>query len=124
MFLDVEAPSETSASSDVASENVVFGELVVIQPTEYEDVLRRLDLLEDYFGPRHSENLYERCVRNGLLIFQKQKTLIEHQTALIARALSSYPSPVTASVGNSWVLRNSLLTQRFVVSGVTVPLHA
>lgn len=38
----------------------VTGELLVVPPEVYDAVLRDLDMLEDFYGPGHPNNMYER----------------------------------------------------------------
>jgi gamma-glutamylcyclotransferase (GGCT)/AIG2-like uncharacterized protein YtfP len=45
----------------------VTGEVVTAKPEEYERLLAVLDRLEEYGGPGHAANLYERVAREVLL---------------------------------------------------------
>lgn len=53
-------PGAWRCPPDESSSRSITGEVITVPPEAWADVLRELDLLEDYYGPGHPSNMYER----------------------------------------------------------------
>lgn len=95
-----EGPGYPYAVEDPAGGGTVEGEVVTAAPGEYEELLAVLDDLEEYAGPGHPRNLYERVARD---VVRPDGTVIRawvyFAAAGVARDLRAHGSTVP---GGSW----------------------
>ncbi|MYV92642.1 gamma-glutamylcyclotransferase family protein [Streptomyces sp. SID1034] len=85
-------------------DGTITGTLIELDPTDHPQLLAALDELEEYAGPGHPRNLYDRLVREALVEGRPVRSWVYLAAPRLARELLAGGTPIP---GGDWLTRPS-----------------
>ncbi|MFG3285199.1 gamma-glutamylcyclotransferase family protein [Streptomyces sp. NPDC048111] len=86
----------------VAGDGTVTGTLIELAPADHPQLLLALDELEEYLGPAHPRNLYDRLVREAVVDGRAVRSWVYLAAPRLARELRAGGARIT---GGDWLSR-------------------
>ncbi|WP_331445776.1 gamma-glutamylcyclotransferase family protein [Streptomyces xanthochromogenes] len=85
-------------------DGTITGTLIELEPADHPQLLAALDELEEYVGPGHPRNLYDRLVREALVEGRPVRSWVYLAAPRLARELLASGTPIP---GGDWLTRPS-----------------
>ncbi|MEU9194130.1 gamma-glutamylcyclotransferase family protein [Streptomyces hundungensis] len=86
----------------IAGNGTITGTLIEIHPADHAELLAALDELEEYRGPGHPRNLYDRLVREAVVDGLRTRAWVYLAAPRLARELLAHGEAIP---GGDWLSR-------------------
>ncbi|PJM99674.1 hypothetical protein CG740_29550 [Streptomyces sp. CB01201] len=88
----------------IPGDGTITGTLIGLDPAVHPELLSALDELEEYVGPGHPRNLYDRLVREALVDGRPVRSWVYLAAPRLARELLAGGTPIP---GGDWLTRQA-----------------